>query len=424
MGNSTDNKRVKIIGVGVDPRGKHLTLEALEHIKSADVVFVTHATSRVVENLAPQARIEYISAREATTDFVSLADRVCKLNYENIVIAVRGDSTFASLGTRLYRELTRRGVTCRLVPGISSLQVAIARLGMDWSNSVVLDVHASPTERMLRTAASFVAMGFKVITTLSPKLRGGDLARFLLESGMEEVRVCVCENLCRENERILTGNVRDMANTPTDYNAIAVIEPLTDLRWSTGISDREIICNEKVPGPTKEEIRAVTAAKARLKPGYKVLEIGCGTGALTVELAYRVAPDGIVYAIDYRDEAVRTAMLNVRKFRVAHLVRIIRGRAPEVLESIDCMFNVAVVGGTEDLDRTLTAVSRKLSKPGRVVINAVTLDTVLSAYNTLRRLGFNVEITVCYIARTREIKGKLMFTAHNPVFIITGEQAS
>jgi len=415
-------KKVMIVGVGIDPRGRQVTLEALDHIKSADVVFATRTVSKVIENVAPDVHIEEISTREATVDFNLLADRICSSASQRIVVAVRGDSTFASLGTRLYRELTRRGVECRILPGISSLQVAAAKLGLDWSNSVILDVHARPSEEILRTIASLIGLGFKVITTLHPRVRGNDVAKFLVESGLQQVRVSVCENLGRESERVLVGLAEDLARTQTDYNAILIAEPLADMRWTTGTSDCEIITNEKVPGPTKEEIRAITAAKARLKPGYRVLEIGCGTGALTVELALRVAPDGVVYAVDYRDEAIKTTMLNLRRFRVAHLVKLVHGRAPEVLESLDCKFNVAVIEGTENLERMLEVVSKMLEDPARIIINAVTMDTVNTACSVLRRLGFNVEITLCYIAKTREVKGKLMFTAHNPVFIITGEQ--
>ncbi len=413
-------RRVAIVGVGLDPAGRQVTLEVLESIKRAGVVFVTRATEKIVRTINPSAHIEYISTREATMDFSRLADRIYEVN-DDVIVAVRGDSTFASLGTRLYRELTRRGVECVLIPGISSLQVAAARLGVDWSNSLVLDVHACPSDRMLRLIASSVLMGLKVITTLHPRLRGEDIARFLLESGMSDLRMSICENLGKENERLVTGSASDIARAITNYNAIAVIESMNDVRWES-IRDSDLVTCESIPGPTKEEIRAVTATKARIRPGFKVLEVGCGTGALTIELALRVAPDGVVYALDYREEAIRTAMINLRKARLAHLVRLIRGKAPESLENINDTFNVAVIGGTENLESTLMIVYRKLDDPGRIVINAVTVDTVIKSYNVLRDLGLAVEITTCYVARTREIKGKLVFTAQNPVFIITGER--
>ena len=62
--------------------------------------------------------------------------------------------------------------------------------------------------------------------------------------------------------------------------------------------------NDNVPGPTKEEIRVITISKARLCEGSIVVDVGCGTGGLTVEAALQVAPKGKVYAIDEDQEAI------------------------------------------------------------------------------------------------------------------------
>ena len=92
--------------------------------------------------------------------------------------------------------------------------------------------------------------------------------------------------------------------------------------------------NEAVPGPTKEEIRVVTISKARLCEGSVVVDVGCGTGGLTVEAALQVAPRGKVYAIDEDPAAIELTKSNVEKFGVQANVFIARGKAPEALLSL------------------------------------------------------------------------------------------
>src|SRR4030066_1546004 len=88
-----------------------------------------------------------------------------------------------------------------------------------------------------------------------------------------------------------------------------------------GIPDELFNQSDDVPGPTKEEIRVVTISKARLREGDVVIDVGCGTGGLTVEAALQVAPKGKVYAFDEDEEAVELTKKNVAKFRVQKTVQ-------------------------------------------------------------------------------------------------------
>lgn len=117
--------------------------------------------------------------------------------------------------------------------------------------------------------------------------------------------------------------------------------------WSyktSGIPDELFNQNDEVPGPTKEEIRVITISKARLNEGSVVIDVGCGTGGLTVEASLQVGAKGKVYAIDEDEAAINLTKSNVEKFGIQGNVSITRGKAPEALLGVP-MADAFLIGG-------------------------------------------------------------------------------
>ena len=88
--------------------------------------------------------------------------------------------------------------------------------------------------------------------------------------------------------------------------------------------DDEFIKTEKVPGPTKEEIRALVISKTSLTDEDVVIDVGCGTGGLTLEFAKRARK---VYSIDMNPEAIQTTRCNLEKFGLQNKVELIENEA-------------------------------------------------------------------------------------------------
>ncbi len=186
-----------------------------------------------------------------------------------------------------------------------------------------------------------------------------------------------------------------------------------------GIPDELFVTAEGVPGPTKEEIRALTISKARIREGFCVADVGCGTGSITVEAALQVGPSGRVFAIDEDEEAVKVTRENVRKFNVQDRVEIILGRAPEAMQALPTM-DAIIVGGASLLKGILEVSREKLRVGGRVVVNAITLDTAYEALHELKRLDFReVDVVMVFVAKGRFVGGRAMMMARNPVTIIS-----
>jgi cobalt-precorrin-6B (C15)-methyltransferase len=186
-----------------------------------------------------------------------------------------------------------------------------------------------------------------------------------------------------------------------------------------GIPDELFLQSDKVPGPTKEEIRVLTISKARLNEGAFVVDVGCGTGGLTVEAALQVGYKGKVFAIDEDEEAVRLTTSNAEKFDTQDIVQVIHGKAPEALSSLPKV-DAVIVGGSKSLRDVIQVSFEKLKKHGRIVVNAILLETASTAIDEIKKFGFTeLDVTLVFVAKGKDIDRGTMMLARNPITIIS-----
>ncbi|MGD6810419.1 MAG: precorrin-6Y C5,15-methyltransferase (decarboxylating) subunit CbiT [Candidatus Bathyarchaeia archaeon] len=186
-----------------------------------------------------------------------------------------------------------------------------------------------------------------------------------------------------------------------------------------GVPDEYFITDDNVPGPTKEDVRVLTISKARLNEGNTVIDVGCGTGGLTVEAALQVGVSGKVYSIDEDPVAVKLTQSNVEKFGVQDNVDVKQGKAPEGLVGFP-VADAVLVGGTMNLREILRVVQGKLKLGGRIVVNAILLETATTAVDELKFLGFKeIEVTQVLVSKGKQIKSGTMMLARNPIIIVS-----
>ncbi len=187
-----------------------------------------------------------------------------------------------------------------------------------------------------------------------------------------------------------------------------------------GIPDESFNQSDKVPGPTKEEIRVVTISKARLMEGQTVIDVGCGTGGLTVEAALQVGGKGRVYAFDEDEAAVALTKSNMQKFGVEGNVSLTRGRAPEALIASPNADAIFIGGGGATLRAIIQTAHYKLRPTGRIVINAILLETATVAIAELKALGYqDIDVTSISVSKGKQINGGTMMLARNPITIVS-----
>ncbi|ACP47307.1 precorrin-6Y C5,15-methyltransferase(decarboxylating), CbiT subunit [Sulfolobus islandicus Y.N.15.51] len=190
-----------------------------------------------------------------------------------------------------------------------------------------------------------------------------------------------------------------------------------------GIPDNFFERDEEIP-MTKEEIRALALSKLRIRKGDMILDIGCGTGSVTVEASLLVGSTGKVYGVDKEEKAINLTRRNAEKFGVLNNIVLIKGEAPEILFTINEKFDrIFIGGGSEKIKEIISASWEIIKKGGRVVIDAILLETVNNAISAMENIGFiNLEITEVIIAKGMKTKVGTAMMTRNPIFIISGEK--
>ncbi len=170
---------------------------------------------------------------------------------------------------------------------------------------------------------------------------------------------------------------------------------------------------------TKEEVRILSTAKMELKEDYRVLDIGAGTGSVSIQMS-KICRDGSVIAVERDKEAIEVLYKNKEKFQSDNL-EIIEGEALEAENKIEGSFDGIFIGGSGgNIEEIIKKYSLKLKKDRKIVLNFITIDNLHKAMKTLKELKFQVECTQISVSKT---KGKsYMLFANNPIFILSGRK--
>lgn len=173
---------------------------------------------------------------------------------------------------------------------------------------------------------------------------------------------------------------------------------------------------------TKREVRALTMAFAALRPEDVVLDVGAGTGSLSVEAAL-LCPRGRVVALERDAEALALIRENGARFSLVNL-ETLAGEAPAAFAALaPASFDrVLVGGGGAGLGAILEALPALLRPGGRVVCNTACLETTAAAAARLRRPPWTAfACSQISVSRGLAAGPLLRFDALNPVWITSAE---
>ena len=213
---------VTIVAVGPGDNG-FLTLKGKQAIEDADLVAGFETVLNVIRPFAKNAELCPMAYRnqEEVLDYAIGRVREGK----NLVVCAWGDLNVSA--KELLDRVRRRVDHVELVPGISSVQIAMARLGISLEDVVFITLHKRDgVESALEELVSYLKDGRRNIILLpSPyDLMPAGIASGIVEKGVPENRkMTVFQRLTLNDEQAWNGSAGECAAVTTDFSDLSIM---------------------------------------------------------------------------------------------------------------------------------------------------------------------------------------------------------
>jgi precorrin-6B C5,15-methyltransferase / cobalt-precorrin-6B C5,C15-methyltransferase len=410
--------KIHIIGVGSDGVSS-LTARARELLGGAELLL---GSENALSLIGP-SRAERVSIGSDLHETVRLLET--NLGRKRIVVVAGGDPLFYGVARYLCDRLGKDHF--EVLPHVSSMQLAFARIKESWEEAYLTNLANHPLEQVLDRIRTADTVGLFTSATEDPPA----IARQLLVRGLDYFRAFVCENLGGPDERVTQGELSEIAAMEFAPLNVMILKrktgrpdlPRVATRFRRFGNPDDVFAQSRPKSGliTQAEVRAIALAQLDIHPGNVVWDIGAGSGSVAIECAHLAEP-GAVYAIEQDAADYHLILANAETFGVKNL-KAIHGTAPAVFAGLpapDAIF----VGGTKEVTRLIEAAYRALRPGGRLVINVATLERLSATYDQLKALASSVQLLLVNVARGMEQMETLHFEAVNPTFVLSVVRAT
>jgi precorrin-6B C5,15-methyltransferase / cobalt-precorrin-6B C5,C15-methyltransferase len=381
---------LSIVGIGEDGV-EGLTPTARGLISAAEIVF---GGKRHLALAAPLIRG---AARPWPSPFERGIDEVLTHRGQDVCVVASGDPFLYGVGSVLSRRVDPQEML--VVPAPSAFSLAAARLGWPLPDTTLLSLHG----RELDLVRPHLQPGAHILALTSDGEGPAMLARLLAETGFGASRLTVLEALGGPRERIRTSTAEFFDPGKVDaLNTVAVeVVAASDARViarAPGLRDDLFEHDGQI---TKREVRAMTLSSLAPRRGELLWDIGAGAGSVAIEWML-ADPSLRAIAIEARADRAARITRNAAALGVPGL-EVIEGAAPAALDGLAPPDAIFVGGGATEPGVLGTAMAA-LRPGGRLVVNAVTLDT--EALLLARHAAMGGELIRIAIERAGTIGGR------------------
>ena len=415
------DQKIHIIGIGDDGLDG-LTAAARALIEKAQVLIGSEATLSRVGNLpgkTPTAgkspeRFAVGNNPEEAVKFIR--QRPAKA----IVVLASGDPLFYGVARYLCDKLGKERF--EVTPHVSTMQLAFARVKESWEEAFLTNV----ANHSLDSVAEKVRIADKVGLFTSEDCQPGDVARGLLDRGIDYFTAYVCENLGSPDERVTHGELHELVGekfSPLNVMILVHKPEMPDRpadsvgRRLFGNPDEAFLQSRPKYGLlTPFEVRAMALAELDLGPSSTVWDIGAGSGSVSIEAA-QIATDGKTYAVEMDPDDHLLIRSNAQRFGVKNLVPVL-GRAPEAWADLPDPDAVFIGGSGREISHLIELAYDRLRPGGRLVANVGSIENLSAVHETLQRRTPAVKVWMINIARGTHQLERFRFAALNPTFLL------
>ena len=352
---------LSIVGIGEDG-AEGLGAAARRLISEAEVVFGGK------RHLTLAGSIIRGAARPWPTPFAGAVEEVLSRRGRPTCVLASGDPMLHGVGALLARRLAAAEML--VMPAPSAFSLAAARLGWSLAEVRLLSLHANPIDLV----RPHLQPGAKILALTSGAEAPRTLAALLAKTGFGDSRLAVLEALGGPRERVRHSKAADFDLDAIDpLNVVAIeVTSAADARvipCVTGLADEMFEHDGQI---TKREVRAVTLSSLAPWRGELLWDIGAGAGSIAIEWMLR-HPSMRAIAIEARPDRAARIRRNACALGVPTL-EIVEGQAPAACESLPTPDAVFIGGGVCEAGM-IECASGRLRRGGRLVVNAVTLES-------------------------------------------------
>ena len=380
---------------------------------STDTEATPNGQAAPAQGMALKARLLPLS-----TPLEPLLTRLSQLRAagERVLVLADGDPLLFGIGATLVRRLGPTAV--RLLPAVSSLQQACARLSLPWHKVICLSLHGRDDLRPLNVACGKNApLCILTDARMSPDV----LARHLLDRGVDWFDAHIFERMGAADESVSHLSMADAASREFGPACTMVLVPAAPARRPhLGLDADQLAVDRGLI--TKKPVRAAALALLRIEAGHVVWDLGSGSGAVALEASV-LAHEGRVIAVERSAGRAMGIQENRRRFGAAN-VEVRLGQAPDCLPGLPDPQRVFIGGGLsgDDGDDILGHVCLRLPVGGRVVVSCVLLDSFSLCRRFFEDMAWPVEILQISAAEGKTLGGDVHLSAMNPVFLLAAQK--
>jgi precorrin-6Y C5,15-methyltransferase (decarboxylating) len=390
---------LSIVGIGEDGVDG-LSAVARGLISGAEIVF---GGKRHLALASPLIRG---ATRPWPSPFERAAEEVLAHRGRQVCVLASGDPFHYGVGTMLARRIEPRETL--VVPAPSAFSLAAARLGWALPETTLVSLHG----RMLDLVRPHLQPGARVLALTSDGAGPLALARLLAQAGFGGSRLTVLEALGGPRERVRRTTAAQFDLTDVnDLNIVALEVAAAPgaciIARASGLSDAMFEHDGQI---TKREIRALTLSSLAPRHGELLWDVGAGAGSVAIEWML-ADPSLRAIAIEARADRAARIRRNAGALGVPGL-DVIEGEAPAALAKIPRPHAIFIGGGASDpgvLDKAVAT----LGPGGRLVVNAVTLET--EALLIARHAELGGEMVRIALARAAAVGSKTCWRPALPV---------